>query len=74
MRHASAGTDLRPIEDLELPVGAYTHLKREGVDTIGRLATMTEGELLSLRGMEAASVSEVRSELQKHGYEWEDDV
>ncbi|MBV9453891.1 MAG: DNA-directed RNA polymerase subunit alpha, partial [Rubrobacter sp.] len=42
-------TDERPVEDLELTVRSYNCLKREGVDTIGQLATMTEEELMNIR-------------------------
>jgi DNA-directed RNA polymerase subunit alpha len=40
--------DERPVEDLELTVRSYNCLKREGVDTIGQLATMTEEELMNI--------------------------
>jgi DNA-directed RNA polymerase subunit alpha len=53
--------DERPVEDLELTVRSYNCLKREGVDTIGQLATMTEEELMNIRNLGMKSVDEIRS-------------
>ncbi|MGH3088511.1 MAG: DNA-directed RNA polymerase subunit alpha [Rubrobacteraceae bacterium] len=61
-------TDERPIEDLELTVRSYNCLKREGVDTIGQLATMTEEELMNIRNLGMKSVDEIRSKLFELGY------
>lgn len=61
-------TDERPIEDLELTVRSYNCLKREGVDTIGQLATMTEEELMNIRNLGMKSVDEIRSKLEEYGY------
>jgi DNA-directed RNA polymerase subunit alpha len=61
-------TDERPIEDLELTVRSYNCLKREGVDTIGQLATMTEEELMNIRNLGMKSVDEIRSKLLELGY------
>ncbi|TCJ18266.1 DNA-directed RNA polymerase subunit alpha [Rubrobacter taiwanensis] len=63
--------DERPIEDLELTVRSYNCLKREGVDTIGQLATMTEEELINIRNLGQKSVDEIRSKLAEYGYQLE---
>ncbi len=64
-------TDERPVEDLELTVRSYNCLKREGVDTIGQLATMTEEELMNIRNLGMKSVDEIRSKLIEYGYQLE---
>ncbi len=64
-------TDERPVEDLELTVRSYNCLKREGVDTIGQLATMTEEELMNIRNLGMKSVDEIRSKLLEYGYQLE---
>ena len=58
----------RHVEDLELTVRSYNCLKREGVDTIGQLATMTEEELMNIRNLGMKSVDEIRSKLIEYGY------
>ena len=63
--------DERPVEDLELTVRSYNCLKREGVDTIGQLATMTEEELMNIRNLGMKSVDEIRSKLTEYGYPME---
>jgi DNA-directed RNA polymerase subunit alpha len=60
--------DERPVEELELTVRSYNCLKREGVDTIGQLATMTEEELMGIRNLGMKSVDEIRSKLLEYGY------
>ena len=67
----AAITDERPIEDLELTVRSYNCLKREGVDTIGQLATMTEEELINIRNLGSKSVDEIRYKLTEYGYAME---
>ena len=64
-------TDERQVEELELTVRSYNCLKREGVDTIGQLATMTEEELMNIRNLGMKSVDEIRSKLSEMGYELE---
>ena len=64
-------TDERLVEELELTVRSYNCLKREGVDTIGQLATMTEEELMNIRNLGMKSVDEIRSKLTEYGYELE---
>ena len=61
-------TDERPVEDLELTVRSYNCLKREGIDTIGQLATMSEEELMNIRNLGMKSVDEIRSKLREYGY------
>lgn len=63
--------DERLVEELELTVRSYNCLKREGVDTIGQLATMTEEELMNIRNLGMKSVDEIRSKLSEMGYELE---
>ena len=63
--------DERPVEDLELTVRSYNCLKREGVDTIGQLAPMTEEELMNIRNLGMKSVDEIRSKLIEYGYQLE---
>ncbi|MDQ3833208.1 MAG: DNA-directed RNA polymerase subunit alpha [Actinomycetota bacterium] len=67
-------TDERPVEDLELTVRSYNCLKREGVDTIGQLATMTEEELMNIRNLGMKSVDEIRSKLIEYGYTLESEL
>jgi DNA-directed RNA polymerase subunit alpha len=62
-------TDERPVEDLELTVRSYNCLKREGIDTIGQLATMSEEELMNIRNLGMKSVDEIRSKLLEYDYE-----
>ncbi len=61
-------TDERPVEDLELTVRSYNCLKREGIDTIGQLATMSEEELMNIRNLGMKSVDEIRHKLLEYGY------
>jgi DNA-directed RNA polymerase subunit alpha len=67
-------SDERPVEDLELTVRSYNCLKREGVDTIGQLATMTEEELMNIRNLGMKSVDEIRSKLIEYGYTLESEA
>src|SRR5919205_4372698 len=67
-------TDERPVEDLELTVRSYNCLKREGIDTIGQLATMSEEELMNIRNLGMKSVDEIRSKLIEYGYTLESEL
>jgi DNA-directed RNA polymerase subunit alpha len=49
-------------------VRSYNCLKREGIDTIGQLATMSEEELMNIRNLGMKSVDEIRSKLLEYGY------
>jgi carbon monoxide dehydrogenase subunit G len=52
-----------PIDDLKLPPRATSSLRREGITTVGQLATKTEGELLAIDGIGPASVQEIKTKL-----------
>jgi hypothetical protein len=52
------------IEDLDLTVRSYNVLKRNGIDTLGKLTSTTERELLDLRNMGRRNVDEIREKLQ----------
>lgn len=58
--------DETPIEELNLTGGSYNGLKREGVDDIGRLARMTDEELLQIRDFGTESIKEIRSKLAEY--------
>ena len=64
-----AGVDLagEPIEELNLPVRSYNSLRRQGVHTIGALASRTEKELLAIDGLGPQSVREIRQRLADRG-------
>jgi carbon monoxide dehydrogenase subunit G len=65
---AAGGPDLSaPIEDLNLPVRAYTGLRRAGVATVGDLAAKTPQELLAIDNIGPASVEEIRHRLADRG-------
>src|SRR5262249_33800731 len=56
-----------PIDDLKLPPRAASSLRREGITTVGQLATKTEGELLAIDGIGPASVQEIKAKLTDLG-------
>jgi carbon monoxide dehydrogenase subunit G len=56
-----------PIEELNLPVRSFNSLRREGVHTVGGLASRTEKELLAIDGLGPQSIKEIRSRLADHG-------
>jgi carbon monoxide dehydrogenase subunit G len=58
---------LLPIEELNLPVRSYNSLRREGVHTVGALASRTENDLLAIDGLGPQSVREIRQKLADHG-------
>jgi carbon monoxide dehydrogenase subunit G len=55
------------IDELQLPARATSSLRREGITTIGQLATKTEDELLAIDGIGPASVQEIKSQLTDLG-------
>jgi carbon monoxide dehydrogenase subunit G/Fe2+ transport system protein FeoA len=57
-----------PIDDLKLPPRATSSLRREGITTVGQLATKTEDELLAIDGIGPASVDEIKSKLTDLGF------
>jgi len=52
-----------PIQELNLPARSVNTLKGEGIDTVGQLASRTEGELLSIRNLGQKSVGEIEQRL-----------
>src|SRR5215510_4433739 len=56
-----------PVDDLKLPPRAASSLRREGITTVGQLATKTEGELLAIDGIGPASVQEIKAKLTDLG-------
>jgi carbon monoxide dehydrogenase subunit G len=61
------GTARLPIEELNLPVRSYNSLRREGVHTVGALASRSEQDLLAIDGLGAQSVKEIKQRLADHG-------
>jgi carbon monoxide dehydrogenase subunit G/predicted flap endonuclease-1-like 5' DNA nuclease len=55
------------IDDLKLPPRTASSLRREGITTVGQLATKTEGELLAIDGIGPASVAEIKTKLTALG-------
>ena len=64
---SSDDATLLPIEELNLPVRSYNSLRREGVHTVGALASRTEKDLLAIDGLGPQSVKEVKQKLADHG-------
>src|SRR5262249_4303322 len=60
---AAASAVDKPIDDLKLPPRAASSLLREGITTVGQLATKTEAELLAIDGIGPASVEEIKAKL-----------
>jgi carbon monoxide dehydrogenase subunit G len=58
---------LLPIEQLNLPVRSYNSLRREGVHTVGALASRSENDLLAINGLGPQSVKEIKQKLADHG-------
>jgi carbon monoxide dehydrogenase subunit G len=56
-----------PIEELNLPVRSYNSLRREGVHTVGALASRNEKDLLAIDGLGSQSVKEIKQRLADHG-------
>jgi carbon monoxide dehydrogenase subunit G len=56
-----------PIDELKLPARATSSLHREGISTIGQLASKTEDELLAIDGIGPASVEEIKTKLTDLG-------
>jgi carbon monoxide dehydrogenase subunit G len=56
-----------PIEELNLPVRSYNSLRREGVHTVGALASRNEKDLLAIDGLGLQSVKEIKQRLADHG-------
>ena len=52
-----------PVEDLDLSVGSYNCLKREGIHTVGELVARSEEDLLDIRNFGSKSIDEVKETL-----------
>lgn len=61
-----------PIEALELTVRSYNCLKRESIDTVGALISLTEADLADIRNFGSKSVDEVKEKLQSMGLSLKD--
>jgi len=64
---SSDDATLLPIEQLNLPVRSYNSLRREGVHTVGALASRSEKDLLAIDGLGPQSVKEIKQKLADHG-------
>jgi carbon monoxide dehydrogenase subunit G len=63
---------LLPIEELNLPNRSYNSLRREGVHTVGALASRNEKDLLAIDGLGPQSVKEIKQKLADHGLTLDD--
>jgi carbon monoxide dehydrogenase subunit G len=68
----SGDVTLLPIEELGLPVRSYNSLRREGVHTVGALASRNENDLLAIDGLGPQSVKEIKQKLADHGLTLDD--
>ena len=57
-----------PIEKLDFPVEVYNCLKREGLHTIGEVASRSARELLNIPNVGKGSVSKIEEKLKASGY------
>jgi carbon monoxide dehydrogenase subunit G len=65
---AAAGPDEDlPIDVLNLPVRAWSSLRRDGIQTLGDLVRRNEEQLLAIGNIGPASVAEIRSKLADRG-------
>jgi len=67
---ATAGTaeDLAlPVEELQLALRSHNSLRRDGIHTVGELASRTEQQLLAIDHIGPASVQEIRQKLAARG-------
>ncbi len=55
------------VESLNLSLRSYNSLRREGIHTVGDLATRTPEELLAIENIGPASVEEIRRKLAERG-------
>jgi carbon monoxide dehydrogenase subunit G len=63
---------LLPIEELNLPNRSYNSLRREGVHTVGALASRNEKDLLAIDGLGPQSIKEIKQKLADHGLTLDD--
>ncbi len=66
----AAGTDedlALPVEELHLALRSHNSLRRDGIHTVGELASRTEQQLLAIDHIGPASVEEIRQKLAERG-------
>jgi carbon monoxide dehydrogenase subunit G len=57
----------QPLESLNLSIRSYNSLRREGIHTVGDLASRTREQLLAIDNIGPASVEEIRQRLADRG-------
>lgn len=65
---AQNGTDLTPIEELDLSIRAYNCLKRAGINCIEELQKLTDVDYLHIRNLGRKSTEEIKQKLTELGY------
>ena len=65
--NVQADDSLPPIEELELSARSFNCLKREGIDTVGKLITYSEQDLLDIKNFGQKSIEEVKEKLNNMG-------
>ncbi|HEU0256613.1 MAG TPA: DNA-directed RNA polymerase subunit alpha [Microbacteriaceae bacterium] len=65
---------LVPIEDLDLSVRSYNCLKREGINNVSELVSLSENQLMNIRNFGQKSVDEVKEKLTQMGLSLKDAV
>ncbi|MEI7655431.1 MAG: DNA-directed RNA polymerase subunit alpha [Actinomycetes bacterium] len=63
---------MMPIEALDLSVRSYNCLKREGIDTVGALISLSAADLADIRNFGSKSIDEVREKLESMGLSLKD--
>jgi DNA-directed RNA polymerase subunit alpha len=61
------------IEELDFSVRTYNCLKKERIDTIGELLTLSEKSLLEIRNLGSKSLNEIKEKLAERGLRLEED-
>jgi carbon monoxide dehydrogenase subunit G len=56
-----------PVEELHLALRSHNSLRRDGIHTVGELASRTEQQLLAIDHIGPASVEEIRQKLAERG-------
>src|SRR5204862_7979782 len=57
-----------PIEELDLPMRAYTSLKRNNIVKVGQLLQLTDGDPLRMRNFGKKSLDEMKERLRMRGF------
>lgn len=65
--NVQADDSLPPIEELELSARSFNCLKREGIDTVVKLITYSEQDLLDIKNFGQKSIEEVKEKLNNMG-------